>query len=527
MYDTTDSFKNVTTVEYIFGYTGLLSIPYDSNSLRGIFSNCPNLSNANYCFAQNGYMTGEIPPTLFSNCSNITSLGYVFGSTTGLTGQISDQMFRGLPNLSQIGYFFKSTQISGEIPSTLFDENLMLYILQQFLTNTKISGTIPSDLFKNNPNVWNMACCFSLCTGVTAIGDNLFSHFNQLQWGQGCFYHTGIQELQPNLLGSGIETTAAQANIFEMFEYCEKLTRIPSTILLETILYHDARALFSNCRNISGYSDGATSLQILDDFKDGDDRFYENYMQTVLGMFAGGNKLPDIDTIPVELCGNGDRLFPNFHVGMILLNDLTRVEIKDFVYDSNNKPIGWIYDSDSTYDYCVCFNNLNKRQWIRTSILTNQYGSQIPSELLVGSINYQDLYDMFYNERHGDTYTDIWLNWDVYQNNKDDFPVLQDVEAYKIGTTNIKPYIPTIYELRIATTFNYWMQMATDKIVNSSGGDFTSSNCYSISTWGATQTSCLANNSMSLTRTENGLNVYTALYYSNQNYRPFFKVEKN
>ena len=100
MYDTTNSFADVTDFSFVFRRcTSLTSLPYNQNTGRGLFSNCEKTTTFTYAFEGCSKLTEPIPERLIDGCISVTDVSYMFASCNNMEGGVPTNMFSGLTSL--------------------------------------------------------------------------------------------------------------------------------------------------------------------------------------------------------------------------------------------------------------------------------------------------------------------------------------------------------------------------------------------------------------------------------------------
>lgn len=393
MYDTTNSFIDVTTFENCFrNCTSLKSLPFNENTNKGLFSGCEKATTFASCFYGCSGISGSIPPklidgcpmvtstasmfyncksisgkipvdmikgltelkdagsmfygctgiddeltpNLFDTCPNISSVSAMYQNCTGLRGNIPQEMFKGITTLKDASALFSGcTGLNGEIPNDLFEDcESLTTIANLFSGCTNIIGKIKKGAFSNLRNLANMQRAFRNCSGIEGFEAGAFEHLeaDDLVCFEAFENCTGIQEIPDNLL-AGI--TGKNVRIARMFPRCTGITRIG----IGNFGGHkpnDARGIFGGCTKLEEVAD-LTSGTTVSDWED------PEKIKIWFGAFAN-TAIAKQENTPVcaELGGYGERKTEN-QVGKIVLADRTMVEIKDFTYDVENPPIAMVY----------------------------------------------------------------------------------------------------------------------------------------------------------------------------------------
>ena len=460
MYDTTNSFADVTNCQEIFRQSGIVEIPYDSNAERGLFSGCEKVTTFQYAFYDCNSLTGSIPPKFIENCSACTNVGGMFAYSEKISGSIPVGMFDGMPNLTNASEVFASCGISGELPERLFPNNPKITTIFRLFYGTKVTGTIGSNFISSLSSLTEMRQAFYNCTGITAITADAFSGLtaNNINCRQ-AFYNTGIREIPAGLIES---MTGTGLNFERMFSNNRYLTTIPSTIFSSMNNIGNMRGMFDFC---TGMTSALPSAPPSGDWDS------ETNIRKWYGIFAQNTKMSNYSSIPLELGGNASRKFINRHVGAIVLADKTMIDPINYSYNSSNKPIGIVYTDNG--DGNVRFMALGDliRTWTNTQ--ANCVDTPVPNTSNT-SISYT------WGRYSGRTYTDQIVNWTGYTNDTSHYPAHKYVNEYSAGNVGAGEWF-------LGDGTDYWdmfterglLKNAADKII-AGGGGFSTSNCYTV-----------------------------------------------
>ena len=459
MYDTTNSFVDVTNCAQIFAYTALEEIPYDSNAERGLFSGCKKVTTFAGAFYTCHNLKGPIPPKLIENCSSCTNVGSMFAYSSKISGSIPVGMFDGMPNLTNASEVFAYTQVSGELPERLFPNNPKITTIAKLFYMTNVTGTIGSNFISSLSSLRDMRQAFYGCTGITAITADAFSGLtaNDINCMQ-AFYNTGIREIPAGLIES---MTGTGHTYVSMFSLNDNLVSIPSSIFSSMNNIRDARRMFDSCPNLT------SSLPTPPPSGDWDN---EENIRKWYGIFAQNTKMVDYSSIPLELGGNGDRKFTNRHVGAIVLADKTLVDPINYSYNSSNRPIGIVYTDNG--DDNIRFMALGDlvRAWTDTQ--ANCVDTPIPNTTSYTHYNW--------NRYSGKTYTEQLINWTGYTNDTTHYPAHRYANEYTAGNVSAGEwFIGDISDIWDMFTERGLLKNAADKII-AGGGGFSTSNCYTV-----------------------------------------------
>lgn len=226
---------------------------------KGLFEDCPNLSNANGFLKECRNLKGTIPEFIFRQNTALTDLGSFFYNCNGLTGSIPALLFeknRGLLTISKM--FYHCNNIDGYLPDGLFSKNVSLNdVSYAFAWLTKLTKyptddvltCVPSNLFANCPLV-NVEGLFEQCTSLTGTVPPLFTFKSQLKNLSRAFCYT-------NVIGPITDNFMNDCTLLErmdcLFEGCTGLTSISKNLLTNNMnVVTDARHAFYKCSGVSG-----------------------------------------------------------------------------------------------------------------------------------------------------------------------------------------------------------------------------------------------------------------------------------
>lgn len=513
MYDTTNSFADVTNFSYVFyRCKGLTSLPYNANTNTGLFSNCTAATTFAYAFAYCSNLSGELPPKLIDGCPNVRSVAGILGYCSKLKGSIPNGMFAGLTKLTNVTEAFASNiEMEGTIADDLFADSPNITSMDRLFYNcSKISGNISKNAFGNLSKLTSMRQAFYGCKNLTSIDSEAFYNIKSDNINfRRAFSNTGISEIPTGLLES---LTGKNLMMEGMFESCASLTGI-STTALASLKVANARGMFANCSSLT------TALPNPNpdwDTYEGIKRWY--------GAFAKSS-LSDIDSVCLELGGNGDRKFPEGKVGSIVLSGETFsfVDPKNYVYNEISKPIGIVYadvyideeasvptigngegnvvpDSGGAHKIYATVLNDRGQRWVTEQL----YARDISA--ITNTLNVEVGYNKYtWNEDgenatlnttryNGEAYTKAINDYRVEQGmasydevsgyvatERDCFEAMNYVMTYSLNgefsTQNC--FLPDGADLWDQYVMKYLLQKAIDKIIDGGGG-FSSSNAYSM-----------------------------------------------
>ena len=517
MYDTTNSFVDVTDFSYVFYRCyALKSLPFNANTNKGLFSGCEKATTFAYAFGDCTGLTEPIPVKIIDGCPNVTNVQRMFGGCTKMTGSIPVGMFAGMTNLQNASQVFENnTQMDGELSEDLFaDCPNITTIYRLFYGCTKITGTLTRNFIGGLSKLTEMRQAFYNCKGIIGCSSDAFYNLkaNNINC-RDAFYGSGIKSIPSGLLEA---MTGKNLTMERMFGNCVSLTSIPSTCLAN-LKVANARGMFGGC----------TKLTSACPEKNTDWDTYEG-IQRWYGIFAK-TALSDIDTVALELGGDGNRKFSDGKVGAIVLKDYTFVDPKNYVYRSSNVPMGVVYadtyinsgTSVSTIangaGNVVASNGANAVHKIFATVLndtnkpwTNQQNNAEDITTITNTSNVEVAYNKFTwnndgtsatrnaTRYNGEAYTKAINDWRVdkgmatytaeagyKKTGTDKYDAVDYVNEYsQNGVDRQKCFLPDGADLWDQFTMKYLIQKAIDKII-AGGGGYSSSNAYSMrdDTW--------------------------------------------
>ena len=515
MYDTTNSFIDVTNLSYAFyRCVKLTSLPFNANTNKGLFSGCDKVTDFTSCFAYCSGIKSSIPIKLMDGCTNVTSVANMFGYA-GFTGDIPVGLLEGMTSLTNASEMFANCNLSGELSADLFkDCPNITSIYRLFYGCQNVTGQLTRDFIGGLSKLTDMRQAFYNCKGITGFSSDAF--YNIKSDGINCrdaFYGSGVTEIPSGLLSA---MTGKNLMMERMFGNCVSLTSVASTELAN-LKVANARGIFGGCTNLaSALPSNNPDWNSLE----GMSRWYGAFAKTTLS---------DINTVCIELGGNGNRKFPEGKVGMILLKDGNYVEGKNYVYAANNKPLGVVYadvyiDSNSNSTIANGIGNVvskdasNAKRRIFVTVFndtTRQWtNGQVNAENITTITDTSNV-EVSYNKYtwsvdgstatlnptryNGEAYTKAINDWRVSKGmatlvdgiytktSTDKYDVVDYVMAYNgVEGTNvqqlgsgIKPFLPDTADLWDQFTMKYFIQKIIDYVI-AGGNGYTSSNCYAM-----------------------------------------------
>lgn len=390
MYNTTNSFENVTDFSYVFTWcSSLKSLPYNKNTDTGLFSNCTKATTFAYAFCYCQGITEEIPDKFIDGCENVTSVAYMFAYSR-LNGNLPSGLFKGMTKLTTAECCFASSSgysvINGDLSEDLFhDCTELTTIYRTFYNCDKITGRITRNMFGHLSKLTTMRQAFYNCTGITGIDPDAFHNlsyssssggFNGRHAFFGC---TGITDIPKGLFeglsgddlaytdpdtgeikywNDGEDFTALSGRglcLEDMFAGCTGIKTIPDTIFTN-LKVANARGMFGGCTGItSALPSGPTY---------GDWDSYDT-IQKWYGVFGYCTSMEGYsDSIPFELGGLSNRKYSQGQVGKICVSDDGEYKLYepiDYYNGSklvNGTPVGIVY-ADMYLDKSYCIPTLS------------------------------------------------------------------------------------------------------------------------------------------------------------------------
>ena len=502
MYDTTNSFADVTSFRYAFrGCTALTELPFNANTNRGLFSGCEKATSFQGTFRDCSGLREPIPAKLIDGCINVTNVAEMFAYDRNMQGGIPLEMFSGLSSLQDASEVFAdNVGMNGTISSVLFrDCPNLTSIYRAFYNCTGLTGVIDDEFISGKSRLNNMRQAFYNCRGITAITANAFSGITSDNIdARQAFHNCGFTEIPQGLM---LAFTGKNLWFERMFDSCTALTSIASDAVA-SLKVANARGIFSNCTHVT-----TTCPTENEDWKtyEGMKRWYGAFAKTTLS---------DINSICLELGGNGDRKFPEGNVGAIVLEDETLVDPKDYVYSASNRPMGIVYadvylnpdasvstiannagnvvsggTAGGVHKLFACTFNDTTRQWISAENLAEDIPTITNTSTVAVGYN---LYN-WDNDRitatlsatryNGEAYTKAINEWRVskgmatYDGSgytataSDIYKAVDFVNTYSLnGVQAQRCFLPDGADLWDQFTMKYLMQKACDAIVNGGGG---------------------------------------------------------
>ena len=525
-----DGCPNVTSVaEMFYGCTGITGkIPVD------MIAGLTKLTSANSMFANCRGINDELTPGLFATCPNISTISGMYQNCTGLHGNIPNGMFTGITTLTNVSTLFAGcTGIDGEIPDDLFEDCVNIITITEIFSGcTKITGLIKKGAFSNLSKLTSMQRAFRGCSSITGFESGAFENLSAN--GLNCFEAfencKAIASIPDNLI-NGI--SGLNVRLDRMFPNCTGITSIGANNL-STLKVADARGMFGGC----------TSLTTIADFGEGGSNFNtdwssEEFIQRWYGAFANtAIGMAEETLVSAELGGFGARK-TNSSVGKIVTlkkdeqgkYSYELIEVKNFKYNENTPPIGIVYadvyldpsksiptiangqgnvvskDTEGAVHkiYCSVFNDITKAWTNGQSNAKDITTITNTSDVNVAYSRYKwadetasTLNPTRYN---GEAYTKAINDWrdsegmaelvdGVYtKNDSDKYDAVEYVMSYNIapgiGSQDVDiltPFLPDAADLWTQYTIREMQAMAIKKIIDESGGKFTSGNAFPIRT---------------------------------------------
>ena len=427
MYDTTNSFEDVTDFSYMFQYcTELKSLPYDATNKKGLFSNCKKATTFAYTFSDCTGLKCAIPQGLINGCSEVTDISGMFSGCTNLEQLVPSTIFNGLTKLTNAASVFENCS------------NVVIH---------------PANLFKDCPNVTDISRLFYNCTNLNGVlGQNYIGNLSKLKNARQAFWHCSkLRGLQSgafkNIKGEGInfreafcgcnitaipadcisDLTGKNLMMERMFADCVNLTSL-SQNELANLKVANARGMFDGCSNLTCTLTKNPDWE--DNSTDGYKRWYSAFAGCAGPNYASpGTRPGETESIPMhyELSGlpknalnQGGRKDPYSHVGKIVVpnpygsgNDSYRyVDIDNLTKTDANKAIGIVY-ADVLVDGSKT-----------TATLTNGEGNVVQNENGASNVIHK-LYICALN--------DSLSQWTNGQNLCEDIPTIPDTSDVNVA----------------------------------------------------------------------------------------------
>ena len=464
--DTTASFTDVISCGAMFGSTQITSIPYDTNTGRGLFSGMPNVTSFTQTFDACWRLTGEIPPALIDACPKVTTVNSMFRNCGSLSGTIPTAMFKGMTNLQDAAACFNNCSgLTGEIPVGIFDDcpNLKK-TSQMFLNCVGLTGTVPALLFANNPMLTSAVSMFYGCVNLSGVDRDVFAGRDNTNLAATLmFYCSGVQNVPEGffapLSGDGCYIDYMFATGLNDRTQAS-LTSVSPTVLDELSQVPEARSVFVNQVNIATEITPRSYATL--------DEIARNY-----GVFAKCDSIPNLDELPSELGGMGGRTFPDGDIGKICLADHTFVDHASFTYDAQNPPIGIVTRVDGNQRTVAALNGTTNSLVKNQLTAYNQWETDNPLPNITPSASNYWGYS-------GQTMTDLLRAHRFYVEDPSIYPALQWVDAYVTsGTSAGDWWIPSMADVYDRVWLCGGLACAaTKRIIDLSDGDYTAANCY-------------------------------------------------
>lgn len=485
MYDTTNSFEDVVTFYMAFRFcTSLKKLPFNSNTNKGLFSGCKKVTSFASTFYNCTGLTEPIPIKLIDGCINVRETNNMFAACNNITGSIPNGMFEGLTALTDASSMFaQCVKMDGEISSDMFKDCQNLTNIHRIFYNcSKITGRLTRDFIGGLSKLKNMKMVFYNCSGITGIDADAFYNIKSSDIDAvDAFYNCkGLTEIPEGLIES---LTGSNLRLDRMFSGCSGIKSI-SQNALKNLNVESACCLFGGCTGLT------SALPI----ENPDWSTYEG-IQKWYGVFAECDDMANVNNIPLELGGNGNRRFPEGKVGAIVLQDKTFVEVKDYVYNDSNKPVGVVYADvylDSTkmvptlttgegnvvnkdnpnavHKIFACTFNDTTAPW------NNEVSSMEDVTTITNTSNFNVVYGKTrYNGEACHNAIGEFIAQKGYADSR--YPAYEYCKNYNSGIDGVKCFLPDSTDLWNQYTQNELTNKALTKIINGGGG-FDIYNCF-------------------------------------------------
>lgn len=367
------TFSQVIDFSYAFAGTGLIEIPWNRVTGRGLFDECTKVITFFECFYNCAKMTGEVPPGLFKNCTLVTNFSYVFGLCNKLSGVLPLGIFSYAENINNVGYaFYNCTGITGDLPEDMFVNNTKITNFESTFRNcTGLNGNIPSGLFRNCSKANTFRSVFRGSKNIVSMDSNLFENCSSNNINlRSAFEDSGIVEIPEGLL-DGLTGTGIMYE--RMFYKCSKLTKIPGTLFRNITSSNQltgAEGMFGYCSSLSTLNSGESITEPTDnEVSQWSD---QNLIKKWIGLFGECDSFDQLPNLQEELGGSKIRLLDTIP-GDIILSDKTVVKTSEYTHDSSNPAIALVVDYDPSRNdgekiYAMSLNDLTK-MWTPQSMI--------------------------------------------------------------------------------------------------------------------------------------------------------------
>ena len=225
--------------------TGLTSVPegfwskWQPTSMAQVFQSCTGITT--------------VPDDFFDYHTTLVSVQHLFAGCPITWDYPVDMFTRFSGTLNNIEYFFSGWNIT-EIKAGLLDGMTLITSARDLFKDTNITS-IPAGLFDDCP-LSNMRACFSGCSSLTAIPENLLP--TQVITTTYGFYATWINctslETIPADLFSN-QTNLGDNSLWQTFASCSSLTNLPSGLFDGLTNMGNggqgSQSLFSGCSNLA------------------------------------------------------------------------------------------------------------------------------------------------------------------------------------------------------------------------------------------------------------------------------------
>ena len=223
-----------------------------------------------YSFCDCANLGGTIPEPSKNSFINVTDAYAIFSGCSSLTGSIPENLFKGASKITSFGIYWgagafsRCENLTGNIPEKLFEDCVNATDFSfTFYGCSGLTGKIPSNLFKNctkatkfSGSHWNNTGggTFENCTGITEIGDELFSNNNLAKdftaVFKGC---TGITKIPENLF----RNCSSATDFAYAFYGCSSITgKIPSKLFADSPNVTTFTHLFDGCNLLNSIGEG-------------------------------------------------------------------------------------------------------------------------------------------------------------------------------------------------------------------------------------------------------------------------------
>ena len=152
-------------------------------------------------------------------------------------------------DVTDFRYCFSGCTGLTSIPENLFASNTAVTNFSSCFSGCTSLTSIPANLFASNTAVTNFRECFLRCSGLTSIPANLFASNTAVTTFEMCFLGcSGLTSIPANLFASNTAVTKFSG----CFSLCSGLTSIPEKLFANNTAATDFDICFYNCTGLTG-----------------------------------------------------------------------------------------------------------------------------------------------------------------------------------------------------------------------------------------------------------------------------------